>query len=141
MIADLIRDYAYLEKCVAEFAEEYEEISRAVAGDVTGAHFKNGISRSGPEEYLICKKEEKHEKLLQKAGKLKKLREEIHTSMQYIPDLTLRKIIWQRFYHGCSWEEIGKAVGLTSAAAKMRWNRFHKKGQKREKQNGGQDAA
>ena len=141
MIADLIRNYAYTEKRVAECAEEYEEISTAVAGDVTGAHFRNGIFRSGPEEYLICKKEEKHEKLIHKTDQLKILKEEIRVSMNKIPDLILRKIIWQRFYYEYSWEEIGNTLGITAAAAKMRWNRFQKKGRKREKQNGGQDAA
>lgn len=141
MIADLIRSFAYTEKCAAECAEEYEEISRAVAGDVTGAHFKNGVFRSGPEEYLICKKEEKHEKLIRVTGQLNMLKSKIHVSMQEIPDLTLREIIWLRYYHESTWEEIGKTVGMTGAAAKMRWNRFQKRGRKREKQNGGQDAA
>ena len=141
MIADLIRYYAYTEKRVAECAEEYEQISSAVAGNVTSAHFRNGIFRSGPEEYLICKKEEKHEKLINKTDQLKMLKEEIHLRMNRIPDLVLRKIIWQRFYYEYSWKEIGNMLGITAAAAKLKWNRFQKKGIKREKHNNSQDVA
>ena len=69
------------------------------------------------------------------------LKEEIHASMNKIPDLILRKIIWQRFYYDYSWEEIGNTLGITAAAAKMRWIRFQKKGVKRENHNDRQDVA
>ena len=127
MIADLILEYASAERRVQEYEEDYLQISKAVAGDVTGLHYQKGISRSGPEEYMVCWKEEKHERLERETALLKKLQKEVQTIMQGIPDRVLRRIIWLRFYHALGWDAVGALTGLTAGAAKMKWSRFSKK--------------
>ena len=127
MIGETIREFAAKQRTVRVYAEEYQKLEMAVAGDLAGLHFKSREGWSGPEEYLAIQKRAMYQKLVQAQSRFKPIREQVKKELLEIPDEKLRKIIWHRFYYCRSWEEIGRIVHLSPAATKMKYHRYAKK--------------
>ena len=124
MIVEAIRKFIEYQQRVRIYSDEYREYDQAVAGNVTARHYRNKKNWSGPQEYLVCKKREAYRKMIRACDQYQKYHDALRQHLKDVPSDTLRRIIWLRFYYSKSWEDIGRRVHLSPAAAKMRWHRY-----------------